>query len=85
MTPDHALDVLTCLSTGGEWRNPQFGSTEYQRVGRAFRRLRKLFQAVVGVRGDPFEKLRRESIPKFQIRLHPNLGRQLMAAAWERY
>ncbi len=73
VTADHALGMLMRLAADGEWRNPPLGSPEYERVSRAFRRLRELLQALVPLPGDPFKKLRRAFIPLFQVSLHPDL------------
>ncbi len=74
VTADHALGMLMRLAADGEWRNPPLGSIEYERVSRAFRRLRQLLQALVPLPGDPFKKLRGAFIPLFQVSLHPGLG-----------
>ena len=74
VTADHALGMLMRLAADGEWRNPPLGSLEYERVSRAFRRLRQLLQALVPLPGDPFKKLRGAFIPLFQVSLHPGLG-----------
>ena len=73
VTADHALGMLMRLAADGEWRNPPLGSLEYERVSRAFRRLRHLLQALVPLPGDPFLKLRGAFIPVFHIHLHPGL------------
>ena len=74
VTADHALGMLMRLAADGEWRNPPLGSLEYERVSRAFRRLRQLLQALVPLPGDPFKKLCGAFIPLFQVSLHPGLG-----------
>ena len=74
VTPDHALGMLMRLAADGEWRNPPLGSLEYERVSRAFRRLRQLLQALVPLPGDPFKKQHAAFIPLFQVSLHPDLG-----------
>jgi hypothetical protein len=77
VTADHALGMLMRLAADGEWRNPPLGSLEYERVSRAFRRLRQLLQALVPLPGDPFSKLHGAFIPLFQIRLHPGLEAEI--------
>ena len=67
VTADHALGILMRLAADGEWRNPSLGSAEYERVSRAFRRLRKLLMALVPLPGDPFKKHRGAFVPVFQI------------------
>ena len=74
VTADHALGMLMRLAADGEWRNPPLGSLEYERVSRAFCRLRQLLQSLVPLPGDPFMKLRGVFIPLFQVSLHPGLG-----------
>ena len=77
VTADHALGMLMRLAADGEWRNPSLGSLEYERVSRAFRRLRQLLQALVPLPGDPFKKLRGAFIPVFQVSLHPGLEAEI--------
>ncbi|MCX6875286.1 MAG: hypothetical protein NTW21_15985 [Verrucomicrobia bacterium] len=73
MTTDHALGMLMRLAADGEWRTPPLGFLEYERVSRAFRRLKQLLQTLVPMPGDPFKKLRGAFIPLFQVSLHPGL------------
>lgn len=73
VTADHALGMLMRLAADGEWRNPPLGSAEYERVSRAFRRLRQLLQSLVPLPGDPFKKHRGAFVPLFQVTLHPDL------------
>ena len=73
VTADHALGMLMRRAADGEWRHPPLGSLEYERVSRAFRRLRQLLQALVPLPGDPFKKQHAAFIPLFQVSLHPDL------------
>jgi hypothetical protein len=67
LQPDHPLGMLMRLAADGEWRNPPLGSAEYERVSRAFRRLRKLLMALVPLPGDPFQPHRGAFVPALQI------------------
>ena len=70
---DHPLGMLMRLAADGEWRNPPLGSAEYERVSRAFRRLRKLLMALVPLPGDPFQPHRGAFVPVFQIGVNRGL------------
>jgi hypothetical protein len=70
---DHPLGMLMRLAADGEWRNPPLGSAEYERVSRAFRRLRKLLMALVPLPGDPFQPHRGAFVPAFQIGVNRGL------------
>jgi hypothetical protein len=73
LQPDHPVGMLMTLAADGEWRNPPLGSAEYERVSRAFRRLRKLLMALVPLPGDPFQPHRGSFVPVFEIGVHAGL------------
>ena len=73
LKPDHPLGILMHLAVRGEWRNPPASSPDYERVSKAFRRLRGLLQALVPLPGDPFRKERGSYFPKFALRLDPDI------------
>lgn len=70
---DHPLGILMHLAVHGEWRNPPVDAPDYERVSKAFRRLRGLLQALVPLPGDPFKKERGAYLPVFAARLSPGL------------
>ena len=67
------MGMLMTLAATGEWRNPPLGSAEYERVSRAFRRLRKLLMALVPPPGDPFQPHRGAFVAVFQIGVNRGL------------
>jgi hypothetical protein len=73
LQPDHPLGMLMRLAADGEWRNPPLGSAQYERVSRAFRRLRKLLLALVPLPGDPFQPHRGAFVPVFEIGVNRGL------------
>jgi hypothetical protein len=73
VSEEHALGMLMQLAAKGEWRNPPLSSPDHERIGRAFRRLRALLQALVPLPGNPFRKHRGAYIPVFQIGIHRSL------------
>jgi hypothetical protein len=71
--PEHPLGILMTLAAKGEWRNPPLSSPDYDRVSKAFQRLRTLLRAMVPLPGKPFKKSSGAFVPIFQIRIHANL------------
>lgn len=73
LKPDHPLGMLMRIAVNGEWRNPAVDAPDYERVSKAFRRLRKLLQALVPLPGDPFQKEHGAYRPVFTVQLHPDI------------
>lgn len=70
---DHPLGMLMHLAVRGEWRNPPVDAPDYERVSKAFLRLRQLLKDLVPLPGEPFRKLRGAYHPEFAARLHPDI------------
>jgi hypothetical protein len=73
--PEHPLGILMSLAAKGEWRNPPPSSADYERVSKAFHRLRSLLSQLVPLPGKPFKRSRGAFVPLFEIRVAQKLLR----------
>jgi hypothetical protein len=71
--PEHPLGILMSLAAKGEWRNPPPSSADYERVSKAFHRLRSLLSQLVPLPGKPFKRSRGAFVPLFEVGIHPRL------------
>jgi hypothetical protein len=62
-------EILVKMAVKKKWRNPPVLTKQRSADSRAFERLRILLQDLFQIRGDPFDKVGKDFVPRFMLRL----------------